>query len=296
MKSATISAAAALTRREMISRQMKAAHEFGRPSARPIVGAEKNTKEEYCTRAVDRLQEGFTDTSAIIGTGDAFTDTTFPTSDVNYEENMIWWEDYNDYWDKETDYGYWFAADCLSDEEVDGYTDGTCYYARWSDVWPSINLFDADGTVDWTDITQGNTNTCYMVAALSSIAPFSDVAYSLFPDTARNEEGIYNVRLFIRGKPWIVTVDDIMLFQEGDSYFLEMSTTEPTLVLGQQAEDNNAVWGAVVEKAWSKVKGNLENSQFGTPSNALRALTGVPVYDYWTMDDCDDWEPCYTAE
>ena len=26
-----------------------------------------------------------------------------------------------------------------------------------------------------------------------------------------NENGIYNIRFYIRGKPWIVTIDDLML-------------------------------------------------------------------------------------
>ena len=112
MKSATITAVAALTRRQKISNAIKATNgKLYKPSARPIVGAEKNTKNEYCTRAIDRLHEGFTDSSTIIGTGDAFTDTDFPTSDVNYEENMIWWTDFNDYWDKHAaPIGFWEQA------------------------------------------------------------------------------------------------------------------------------------------------------------------------------------------
>jgi hypothetical protein len=38
----------------------------------------------------------------------------------------------------------------------------------------------------------------------------------MFLETETNDEGIYNVRFYIRGKPWIVTVDDYMLFSEND--------------------------------------------------------------------------------
>lgn len=40
----------------------------------------------------------------------------------------------------------------------------------------------------------------------------------------------------------------------------------------------------MLEKAWAKVKGNYIHSEAGLMVNGLRALTGVPVFEYWTAD------------
>lgn len=52
------------------------------------------------------------------------------------------------------------------------------------------------------------------------------------------------------------------------------------LKFADRSADNNAIWGAVLEKAWAKVKGNYLISEGGLIVNGLRALTGVPVFSY----------------
>ena len=47
-----------------------------------------------------------------------------------------------------------------------------------------------------------------------------------------------------------------------------------------QLGDDNSIWGAILEKAWAKVKGSYEASSDGVMSNGLRALTGAPVFNY----------------
>jgi hypothetical protein len=91
-------------------------------SARPTVGAEKNT-DWYCIKAVDRLHEGFTPLSDYVGTGNVFTDADFPTSIVDESDNMVWWEDFNTEYDRSTGAGYWTVMDCLNDDLVNN--DGT---------------------------------------------------------------------------------------------------------------------------------------------------------------------------
>jgi len=43
---------------------------------------------------------------------------------------------------------------------------------------------------------------------MGAIAEFPDLVSNIFVTKERNEEGIYALRLFIRGKPWLITVDD----------------------------------------------------------------------------------------
>lgn len=48
-----------------------------------------------------------------------------------------------------------------------------------------------------------------------------------------------------------------------------------------QVGDDGSIWGAILEKAWAKVKGDYRASyQGGYMSNGLKALTGAPVYTY----------------
>jgi hypothetical protein len=47
---------------------------------------------------------------------------------------------------------------------------------------------------------------------MAAVAPFPELIQDMFLETATNAEGIYNVKFYIRGKPWVVTVDDLMLY------------------------------------------------------------------------------------
>ena len=43
----------------------------------------------------------------------------------------------------------------------------------------------------------------------------------------------------------------------------------------------------MLEKAWAKVKGNYLQAEGGLTGNGIRALTGVPVFDYYSEDISD---------
>jgi len=44
--------------------------------------------------------------------------------------------------------------------------------------------------------------------------------------------------------------------------------------------DETPLWGAIMEKAFAKKYGNYEHITSGTPSEAIRALTGAPLISY----------------
>lgn len=79
--------------------------------------------------------------------------------------------------------------------------------------------------------------------------------------------GLYGIKFFIRGKPWIVDVDDKLLFENGDLKYMNMA-------------DNGSIWAAILEKAWAKVKGNYAQTNGGFVVSGLRAVTGAPVFTY----------------
>ena len=46
--------------------------------------------------------------------------------------------------------------------------------------------------------------------------------------------------------------------------------------------DEKVIWPAIIEKAWAKVVGNYAKASGGIIVNSVRALTGVPVFQYIT--------------
>ena len=89
----------------------------------------------------------------------------------------------------------------------------------------------------------------------------------MFVTDTKNDAGIYNLRFFIRGKPWVITIDDEMLFY-GDGLNFAM------------VGDNENLWAPLVEKAFSKMKGNYATANGGFVPNGLRSLVGCPISDY----------------
>ena len=49
---------------------------------------------------------------------------------------------------------------------------------------------------------------CYWLATLSAAAVKPDLIKQAFVTREANAAGIYNVKLYIRGKPWVMTIDD----------------------------------------------------------------------------------------
>lgn len=109
---------------------------------------------------------------------------------------------------------------------------------------------------------------------MGSLAEFPDMVRSTFLNEETNDEGIYNIRFYVRGKPWVVSVDDYM-------FMVNSFGGDPSLLYMFQSRDGYSIWGAMLEKAWAKVRGNYLNAdEGGIDVNGIRALTGLPVFTY----------------
>ena len=106
----------------------------------------------------------------------------------------------------------------------------------------------------------------------------------IFQQSTKNTANLYAVKFLIRGKPWLLTIDDTVPF--------EIATIKETF--GQAASTHRVstpvklLWAPLLEKAWSKVLGNYCSYNFNIERNkgqsALRALTGAPIFTYQTSD------------
>jgi hypothetical protein len=85
------------------------------------------------------------------------------------------------------------------------------------------------------------------MASMGSLVEFPELVENTFVTNTVNDAGIYAVRFFIRGKPWIVTVDDevaVVNNVDGSSD-----------LLFADAGAGGSLWGPILEKAWAKMKG-----------------------------------------
>ena len=140
-------------------------------------------------------------------------------------------------------------------------------------------MFNSD-TVSYKEPNQGGLGTCYFISSIAGASEWPDYITDMFvmgTGSDSKDAGIIGVKFFIRGKPWVVTIDDKLPFQEqfGTKY----------LVYAQPSEDqSHAMWAPILEKAWSKVKGDFEAAEGGFNPNGLKSLVGVPVFPYNIAD------------
>lgn len=113
---------------------------------------------------------------------------------------------------------------------------------------------DTKSIFGWYDeIIQGNIENCYLIAALSGVGKELERIKDLFVTENANKAGIYQVKLFLRGKPWVITVDDLVLFSQehGNMTFTTYNDEKPSM------------WGPLIEKAWAKMNANYFQSANG---------------------------------
>lgn len=124
-----------------------------------------------------------------------------------------------------------------------GIISGDYKFERINDIYPQSTLF-GEG-VSWNDVVQGSVGNCYFLASIAAIAEHPNVIKKVFLTDQVNSAGIYAFRMYIRGKPWVVTIDDSILVSSKDN--------EPIFATRGVG---NSLWPILLEKAWSKIKGS----------------------------------------
>jgi hypothetical protein len=109
------------------------------------------------------------------------------------------------------------------------------------------------------------------MSVLSALAEWPDLVRNIFLTVNKNKAGIFGAWVFIRGKPWVITVDDSLLFNSSGN-----------LIFAQLSQNKKSIWGAVLEKVWAKALGNYLKASDGAMTTAIKALTGFPTSIYQT--------------
>jgi hypothetical protein len=103
-----------------------------------------------------------------------------------------------------------------------------------------------------------------MIACLSAMAEFPERVKKLVLTRELNEEGIVAFKIFIKGRPEIVTIDDRLPYGTRSQLFLKGS-------------DDHAYWAPLAEKLYAKVNVNYETIGWGWMSESMQMLTGAPT-------------------
>ena len=87
---------------------------------------------------------------------------------------------------------------------------------------------------------------------------------SLFLTQSANKAGIYAMKLYIRGLPTVVVVDDYLPFYGSNLIFDRMPS-------------DSSMWSVLLEKAFAKINGNYEYINYGWQTESYHILTGAPA-------------------
>lgn len=132
-------------------------------------------------------------------------------------------------------------------------------YISAEDIFGS-NYLIFEEKIELDDVKNSNTSNNYFLSVVASITQFPVLIYNLFRTREVNQQGFYEIILFVDGEWQIVVLDSFFPVQKGTKNLI---FTKP---------NNNELWVLLLEKAWSKInKGYLSKT---TPSDAFLALTG----------------------
>lgn len=91
---------------------------------------------------------------------------------------------------------------------------------------------------------------------------------NIFIQSTYPTEGIFGLNMYVRGRPYTITIDDYLPVYNGGLIFE-----------AADSGDHN-IWSALLEKAFAKVVGNYEGVNDGWQVESMRYFTGAPSYQY----------------
>ena len=135
-------------------------------------------------------------------------------------------------------------------------------WKRSSEIFAEPQIYE--GTISMEDVKQGNIKTSYFLSALSSMCEFPRLISNIILTKQTNEDGFYQVLLYIDGEYQIVFLDDYFPCIKGTNilYFARPNSFE--------------LWVLLLEKAWAKINGGYANILTGWPSEVFRVFTSFP--------------------
>jgi hypothetical protein len=111
----------------------------------------------------------------------------------------------------------WWEGDTLTTPSNTKYAtnvnSGLYFFQDWTTYLPTTtDLFYANGTISFSQVNQGGLGDCYFMAASAAIGEWPSLVKSVFLTQNKNKAGIFALKVFIRGKPYVISIDDNIMF------------------------------------------------------------------------------------
>ena len=137
------------------------------------------------------------------------------------------------------------------------------YWKRISELKNNnYSIFEKE--IDCTKFKQGDIGNCYFISTVAILSNYSQLIIQLFGQEIINNEGYYEICLFIKGHWQIVIIDDYIPFYKKNDDF----------VFAKPAEGCYGLFLCLLEKAWAKINGGYANIISGNTFEIYELLTG----------------------
>lgn len=122
---------------------------------------------------------------------------------------------------------------------------------------------------------QGYLGDCWFLSSASALAGYPERVKAMFPGQDKYPaDGAFQVRLFVKGEPVNVVVDDRLPVH---NYSNAMGYVQNYPPIANGPSKANAWWLAILEKAMAKLNVNYSGLNSGMIGQAQRYMTGMPT-------------------
>lgn len=134
------------------------------------------------------------------------------------------------------------------------------------------------------DFEQGSLGDNYLLTMCAALASRGNIIPNIFHQKKYTHEGIFALKVFVKGRPEEVTVDDLFPIYNNQPAFAKPTT-------------DGAWWLPILEKAFAKVHVNYEQISSGSHAEAAAFLTNSPSKEFDTRYQGQDelWSALSTA-
>lgn len=138
----------------------------------------------------------------------------------------------------------------------------------------SMSLWGTDG-INVKISEQGNDGDCWFLSQASSLAAYPERIKAMFPGQDKySEDGVFQVRFFVRGEPVTVIIDDLIPVK-GYNSGIGYAVNYPPLM--NKPSVAGAWWLVILEKAFAKLNHNYLGINGGANAESMRYMTGQPT-------------------
>jgi hypothetical protein len=109
----------------------------------------------------------------------------------------------------------------------------------------------------------------YLLTVAAALAERGDFIPKMFHQSKYNDEGIFTIKAYVKGRHEDITVDDLFPVYSHNSAFAKPTT-------------DGGWWLPLLEKAFAKANVNYEMISSGTQAEAAQFLTGAPSTEFNT--------------